>query len=77
MAEWSPSCQKGDNEVCWATADKSEVAAHGMLADTLLHCGLEGANVTAVATQNTRKAWKHKHLPFCLAGIHIRRSLAL
>lgn len=24
------------------TADKSEVAAHGMLADMLLHCGLEG-----------------------------------
>lgn len=23
-------------------ADKSEVAAHGMLADMVLHCGLEG-----------------------------------
>lgn len=34
-------------------------------------------NVTAVATRDTGTIWNHKHLPFCLAGIHIRRSSAL
>lgn len=61
------------------TADTCEVSADGTRADIVLQSGLEdvGDIVTAVATQDSRKAWKHKHLPFCLTGIHIRRSTVL
>lgn len=37
----------------------------------------QGDNVTAVLTLDTSESWMHKHLPFCLTGIHIRGSSAL
>lgn len=32
--------------------------------------------MAAVATRDSGKTWKRKHLPFDLTGIHIRRSSA-
>lgn len=67
---------------CHNSSSYLGASADEMPLDIVLHSDLEGFgrtgdNVTAVLTRDTSESWKHKHLPFCLTGIHIRRSSAL